>query len=196
MGACSEIWTSTQFVVSMLQTSNLAVLLILFCSFHFSRIVPSIRFTAGSVTWSTVCLRSSIYSEEVTTHVHGGRVRSLKSDIFDNFRICQFHNHAQSLKSLNSNMAGRMEDCSISQSALVRVRKPDFGSFCCGQPFIGQVWLSSGPPEFLTFSYCAWWWNCFDINWISTRNLIQRIPMNCRVIIYQQPVSALWFNMS
>ena len=113
MGACSEIWTSTQFFVSMLQTSNLAVLLILFCSFHLSRIVPSIRFKAGSVTWSTVCLRSSIYSEEVTTHVHGSRVRSLKSDIFNNFRISQFHNHAQSLKSLNSNMAGTMEDFSI-----------------------------------------------------------------------------------
>ena len=52
-----------------------------------------------------------------------------------------------------------MEDCSIDQSVVVWVRKPNFGSFCCGQPFVHQVWLSSGPPECFTFSYCAWLWN-------------------------------------
>ena len=45
-----------------------------------------------------------------------------------------------------------MEDCSIGQSAVVWIRKPNFGSFCCGQPFICQVWRSSGPPELFTFS--------------------------------------------
>ena len=33
-----------------------------------------------------------------------------------------------------SNLADRMEDCSTGQSAVVWVRKPNFGSFCCGQP--------------------------------------------------------------
>ena len=44
--------------------------------------------------------------------------------------------------------------------AVVWVRKPNFGSFCCSQPFVCQVWLSSGPSEFFTFSYCAslWYW--------------------------------------
>ena len=28
-------------------------------------------------------------------------------------------------------------------------------AFCCGQSFVYQVWLSSGPPEFFTFSSCA-----------------------------------------
>ena len=37
--------------------------------------------------------------------------------------------------------------------------KPSFGSFCCGQPFVCQVWLSSGPPGSFTFSDCAWLWN-------------------------------------
>ena len=55
-----------------------------------------------------------------------------------------------------SNLAYWMEDCSIGWSAVVWVRKPNFGSFCCGQPFVDQVWLSGGPPEFLTFSYCTW----------------------------------------
>ena len=40
-----------------------------------------------------------------------------------------------------------MEDCSTGQSAVVWVRKPNFRSFCCGQPFVCQVRLSSGPPE-------------------------------------------------
>ena len=32
----------------------------------------------------------------------------------------------------------------------------------CGTVFhsVCQVWLSSGPPEYFTFSYCAWLWNC------------------------------------
>ena len=29
----------------------------------------------------------------------------------------------------------KLEDCSIGQSAVVWVRKPNFGSFCCGKPF-------------------------------------------------------------
>ena len=28
-----------------------------------------------------------------------------------------------------------------------------------------QIWLSSGPPEFLTFSYCPWLWN-----WLNKKN--------------------------
>ena len=55
-----------------------------------------------------------------------------------------------------SNLADRMEDCSINQSAVVWVWKPNFGNFCCGQPFERQVWLSSGPRKCLRFSYCAW----------------------------------------
>ena len=43
--------------------------------------------------------------------------------------------------------------------AVVWVRKPNFGSFYRGQPFVDQVWLSSDPPEFFTFSYCARLWN-------------------------------------
>ena len=30
-----------------------------------------------------------------------------------------------------SNLSDRMKDCSISQSAVLRVRKPNFGSFTC-----------------------------------------------------------------
>ena len=55
-----------------------------------------------------------------------------------------------------SNLADRMEYCSTGQSAVVWVRKPNFGSFCCCQPFVCQVWLSSDPPELFAFSYCAW----------------------------------------
>ena len=50
-----------------------------------------------------------------------------------------------------SNLADGMEDCSTGQSAYEY-----FGSFCCGQPFVYQVWLSSGSPEFVSFSYCTW----------------------------------------
>ena len=57
-----------------------------------------------------------------------------------------------------SNLTDRMEDCSICQSAVVWVRKPNFGSLCCGQPFVCQVWLSSGRLEFVTFSYWLWDW--------------------------------------
>ena len=35
-----------------------------------------------------------------------------------------------------------------------RKKKGFFESFRCGEPF----WLSSGPPECFTFSYCAWLW--------------------------------------
>ena len=44
------------------------------------------------------------------------------------FIISQFHN-----------LANRMEDCSIGEWAVVRVRKPNFGSFCCDQTFVCQV---------------------------------------------------------
>ena len=60
--------------------------------------------------------------------------------------------HSQSCAVANSEIF-----CSIGQSAVVWVRKPNFGSFCCDQPFVCQ--LSSGPPGFFTFSYCAWLWN-------------------------------------
>ena len=59
----------------------------------------------------------------------------------------------------HSSLADRMEDCSIGHGAVVWVRKPNFGSFCCSQPFGRQVWLSSGPPEMFTLSHCAWLWN-------------------------------------
>ena len=52
-----------------------------------------------------------------------------------------------------SNLADRMEDCPIGQSAAMWVRKQNFLRFCCGQPLVCQVWLSNGPPEFVTFSY-------------------------------------------
>ena len=41
-----------------------------------------------------------------------------------------------------SNLANRMEDCSIGQSAwpqLCEYENQTFGSFCCGQPFVYQV---------------------------------------------------------
>ena len=52
-----------------------------------------------------------------------------------------------------------MKNCSIRQGAVMWGRKPNVGSFCCGQLFVCRVWFSSGPPEFSTFSYCAWLWN-------------------------------------
>ena len=52
-----------------------------------------------------------------------------------------------------------MEDCSIGQSAVVWVRKPNFGSFFCGEPFVCQVRMSSDPSELFIVSYCAWLWN-------------------------------------
>ena len=32
-----------------------------------------------------------------------------------------------------------MEDCSIGRSAVVWLQKPNFGSFCCGQPFVSLI---------------------------------------------------------
>ena len=52
-----------------------------------------------------------------------------------------------------------MEDCSIGQSAVVWVRKPNFGSFCCGQPFVGQSLIVQWPARIVHFNYCAWLWN-------------------------------------
>ena len=58
------------------------------------------------------------------------------------------------------NLADRMDNCSTGQSAVAWVRKPNFGSFCCGQPFVCQVWLSSGLPEFfLSFRNCECLWS-------------------------------------
>ena len=54
----------------------------------------------------------------------------------------------------HSNLGERMEACSAGRSTVVWVRKPDIG-----QPFVCQVYLSSGPPELFTFSYCAWLWD-------------------------------------
>ena len=51
-----------------------------------------------------------------------------------------------------------MEDCSIGHSVVVWAGKPNYGSFCCGHPFVYQVWLTSAPPTVSTFSYCAWLW--------------------------------------
>ena len=51
-----------------------------------------------------------------------------------------------------TNLADRMEDCSTGQSAAVWVWKPNFGSFCCGQPFEYKLWLSGGKSEFLMFT--------------------------------------------
>ena len=58
--------------------------------------------------------------------------------------ISQLSNHVQSLKVQNSggpldNQTWQTE-CSIGQSAVVWVRKPNFGSFCCSQQF---AWPSS-----------------------------------------------------
>ena len=66
-----------------------------------------------------------------------------------------------------SNSANRMKNCSIGQGAVVWVRKPNFGSFWCGQSFVYQVWLFSGPPEFSTFSYCAWLWDWLEVGRIQ-----------------------------
>ena len=68
-----------------------------------------------------------------------------------------------------SNLADRKEDCSNGESAVVWVRKLNLGSFCCSQPFVCQVWLCCGLPEFLTFSYWAWLWNwCFVLLLVYT----------------------------
>ena len=58
-----------------------------------------------------------------------------------------------------SSLADRREDCCIGQKVVVWAQNPNFGRSRCGQQFVCQVWLSSGPPEFFTFSYCAWVWN-------------------------------------
>ena len=55
-----------------------------------------------------------------------------------------------------SNSAERIEDCSTGKTVVVWVRKPNFESYYCGQSLVCQVWLSSGPPQFFPFSYCAW----------------------------------------
>ena len=55
-----------------------------------------------------------------------------------------------------------MEDCSIGQSAVVWVQKPNFGSLnvAASRSYSTSSWLCCGPPEFLSFSNCAWLPNC------------------------------------
>ena len=55
-----------------------------------------------------------------------------------------------------SNLANRMEDCSIGQRAVVSTRKLKCVRFCCSQLFVCLVWLSNGLPELFTFSDCTW----------------------------------------
>ena len=67
-----------------------------------------------------------------------------------------------------SNLTDRMEHCSTGHSAVVRVWKLNFGSFCYGQLFVYQLWFSSGPPEFFTFAtahdYCTDSWTDIAIS--------------------------------
>ena len=66
-----------------------------------------------------------------------------------------------------SNLADRMEDCFIDQSAVVWVWKPKFESFCYRSLVrmrrrIAVVWQSlivQWPTKIATFSYCACLWN-------------------------------------
>ena len=60
--------------------------------------------------------------------------------------ISQFHNNVQYWTSEKFwqatgqlKLANRMEYYSIGQSVVVWVQKPNFGSFCCSQPFVCQV---------------------------------------------------------
>ena len=58
-----------------------------------------------------------------------------------------------------SNLVDSIKHCSTGKSAVLWELKPKSSSFCCGQPFVCQVWLSSGPPECFAFSDCALLWN-------------------------------------
>ena len=58
-----------------------------------------------------------------------------------------------------------MEDCSIGHCAVVWVRKPNFGSFCCGQPFVSLI--VQWPARHFHFHCCESWWN-----WPITGNQI------------------------
>ena len=71
------------------------------------------------------------------------------------FTISQCHSHAQSLKVTNSsepldNQTWQTEwkTAPLVKVLLCEVRKPNFGSFCCGQQFVCQVWLFSGRQKF------------------------------------------------
>ena len=77
---------------------------------------------------------------------------------------------------LAGHLADRMEDCSTGESVVVWVRKPNIGSFCCSQPFVHQVWLCCGPPECLTFSYCAWLWS--GLLRTSKRHIVHLLYIN------------------
>ena len=83
-----------------------------------------------------------------------------KRDYFNYKPVSQSCTAAKSIKfwwaSGHSNLADGMEHCSTGYQVVVWVQKPNVGSFCCGQPFVCQVWLSSGPPGVSSFSYSAW----------------------------------------
>ena len=57
-----------------------------------------------------------------------------------------------------SDLADRMEDSFIGQNVVVWVWRPNYGSFCCSQLFVHQVWLSTGLPEVFTPSCWVWLW--------------------------------------
>ena len=86
----------------------------------------------------------------------------------NNLFISQFHTHVQSLKVTNSGgpLDNQTWQTEWKTAPLAKVQLCDFGSFCCSQLFVYQVWLSSGPTELFTFSYCAWVWNRL-IDWID-----------------------------
>ena len=85
-----------------------------------------------------------------------------------------------------SYLTDRMEDCSIDQSAVVWVQKPNFGSSCCGQSLVCRVWLSSSSPEFFYFSifnHCAWFWN-----WLIGQLNFFIFPVIVSVVLHHSPL--------
>ena len=79
------------------------------------RVWESLHLTARTISRSTLSWYNKLVSESCAVGV--------KSEQF--WRVTG-----------ESNLADRREDCSTGQSAVVWVRKPNFGSFCCGQPFV------------------------------------------------------------
>ena len=75
--------------------------------------------------------------------------------------ISHFCNHAQEIKVKHSGRPlGRQNRRLLHWPRCSCVNtKTKLWQFCCGQPFVCQVWLCSASPEFFTFSYCAWLWN-------------------------------------
>ena len=65
------------------------------------------------------------------------------------------HSYYETVAVLWQNVSDVFTQCFL----VLLLRKPlKFGSFSCDQSFVCEVWLSSGVPEFFTFSYCAWLW--------------------------------------